>query len=146
MEGKPRLSDCFQTMGYDQLKDLKPADFRRYCGLQRQTFDQLVNDLRPHLPKARQRGGQPSFSAEDQLLITLEYWREYRTFFHLSVSWGTSEATICRTVRRVEDRLAQLGYAHLRGKKALQEDGDLEGKLVAIDVSESPIERPQKTA
>ncbi|MEH2211389.1 MAG: transposase family protein [Nostoc sp.] len=27
---------------------------------------------------------------EDQLLMTLEYWREYRTYFHIGQSWGVS--------------------------------------------------------
>ncbi len=31
--------------------------------------------------------------ATDQLLITLEYWREYRTYFHLGNSWGVNEST-----------------------------------------------------
>ncbi|WP_306462179.1 transposase family protein [Microcystis aeruginosa] len=26
-----------------------------------------------------------------QLLITLEYWREYCTYFHLGNSWGVNE-------------------------------------------------------
>lgn len=132
------------AMRYSQLKTLKPAEFRRYSGIKPETFERLANDLRPHLPKMGQRGGQPGFEAEDQLLITLEYWREYRTQFHLGVDWGTSEATICRTIKRVEDQLAALGYASLPGKKALKAGEDLEERLVAIDVSESPIERPKK--
>ncbi len=34
--------------------------------------------LRPQLERVGRRGGQNKLSTEDQLLITLEYWREYR--------------------------------------------------------------------
>ncbi len=42
----------------------------------------------------QKKTGRPSkLSTEDQLLITLEYWREYRTYFHLGNSWGVNEST-----------------------------------------------------
>ncbi|WP_217652003.1 helix-turn-helix domain-containing protein, partial [Hydrococcus rivularis] len=32
----------------------------------------------------QKKTGRPSkLSAEDQILMTLEYWREYRTYFHI---------------------------------------------------------------
>ena len=42
----------------------------------------MVSTLRQELPTSRNRGGQPKLSIEDQLLITLEYWREIN-FVHL---------------------------------------------------------------
>ncbi len=92
-----------------------------------------------------QRGGQPGFSVEDQLLITLEYWREYRTQFHIATSWGTSEATVCRTIQRVEAELAACGYAHFPGREKLKASEDNDFEVVIVDVTESPIERPKKT-
>ena len=132
-------------MSYSEIRHLKPAAFRRYCGLKPETFHRLVEALTPHLPQAGQRGGQPGFGVEDQLLMTLEYWREYRTLFHIATSWGTSESTVCRTVKRVETQLAACGYAHLPGKKALKPGEDLDLQVIIVDVSESPIERPKKT-
>jgi len=130
-------------MSYAKVSQLKPEAFRRYCGLQRETFDRVMTSLRTHLPKTGQRGGQPGFSAEDQFLIALEYWREYRTQFHIAQSWGTSEATVCRTVRRVEDKLALCGYSRLPGKKSLKDD-ESGYELIAVDATESAIERPKK--
>ncbi len=49
-------------MHYSQLKPLKPGEFRRYSGIKPETFERLANDLRPHLPKAGQRSGQPGFT------------------------------------------------------------------------------------
>jgi hypothetical protein len=37
--------------------------------------------------------------------MTLEYWREYRTYFHIGVNWGINETTALRIIRKVEDIL-----------------------------------------
>lgn len=73
-------------MTYEQVKHLKPAEFKRLCGVRLETFDKMVDLLTPRLRRG-QRGGQPKLSVEDQLLMTLEYWREYRTYFHMAQSW-----------------------------------------------------------
>ncbi|HBC41289.1 MAG TPA: hypothetical protein DCZ88_05140 [Pseudanabaena sp.] len=44
-------------------------------------------------------------SLEDQILITLQYWREYRTYFHIANDWEVSESAICHTVKKVENVL-----------------------------------------
>ena len=131
-------------MTYERISQLKVSDFRRYCGVTPNLFQAMAQAIAPELPKAGQRGGQPGFSVEDQLLMTLEYWREYRTFFHIAVSWGTSEATVCRTVTRVEDALANCGYSKLPGHKSLEGDEEVKAEVIVVDVSESPIERPKK--
>jgi len=51
--------------------------------------------LRPHLDRRGRRGGQAKLTVEDQLLLVLEYWREYRTQFHIATSWD-SESAVCR--------------------------------------------------
>jgi len=30
---------------------------------------------------------------EDQLLVVLEYWREYRTQFHIATTWGFEQVS-----------------------------------------------------
>lgn len=101
--------------------------------------------MKPELPKAKQRGGQTKLSVENQLLIALEYWREYRTYFHIAQSWGVHESTVCRTVHRVEDKLINSRKFSLPGKKALS-SAETEWSVVIIDVGESPIERPKKNS
>ncbi|WP_445243512.1 helix-turn-helix domain-containing protein [Microcoleus sp. Pol1C5] len=39
-------------------------------------------------------------SLEDQVLLALQYWREYRTYFHIAQSWNINESTAFRLVRR----------------------------------------------
>jgi len=83
-------------MTYEQLKHLKPSAFKRRCGVHLETFEQMVEILRPDLDRRGKRGGQAKLSVEDQLLLVLEYWREYRTQFHIATSCGLSESTVCR--------------------------------------------------
>ena len=52
--------------------------------------------------------------------MTLQYWREYRTYFHIAQSWGVNESTAQRTIQSVEDTLMQSGrYASARKEATL---------------------------
>ena len=130
-------------MTYEQIKNLQEKEFRRLCGVKPKLFDEMVDILRQELPKPRQRGGQTKLTVEDQLLIALEYWREYRTYFHISKSWGIHESTVCRIVHRVEDKLIKSRKFSLPGRKALASTS-AEWEVVIVDAGESPIERPKK--
>ena len=77
------------------------------------------------------------------LLMTLEYIREYRTYFHISQSYSVSESNAYKTVKWVEDTLIKHPDFALPGRKALLKS-DIEYEIVLIDASESPIERPKK--
>ena len=92
--------------------------------------------------------GRPlKLSRADQLLLTLMYWREYRTEFHSGLTYGVSEATVCRTVQRIEQVLIQSQQFHLPGNKALRPcDTAIAVALVAERATEQPIERPQKNS
>ena len=75
--------------------------------------------------------------------MTLEYLREYRTYFHISRSYGISESACYRNIRWVEDTLIKDGTFSLPGRKALLKS-DVEYEVVLIDATETPIERPKK--
>jgi hypothetical protein len=131
-------------MSYEQVKDLRPAEFKRYCGVEPETFRRMVEVVSNHLRKQRRLPGRPTkLAVEDQVLLTLEYWREYRTLFHLATSWGLHESSVCRTIRRVEDILAKSRAFRLPGKKKLQ-PADHRIEFVVVDVAETPVERPKK--
>lgn len=132
-------------MTYTDLKDLKPTDFKRFCGVKPHTFAAMVEALQQREQQKKKKGRQAELSLEDQVLLTLQYLREYRTYFHLSVSWGVSEATVCRIVKRVENALIKANCFHLPGKKKLQA-ADHQFEIVVIDASETPVERPQKNS
>jgi len=128
-------------MRYEQIKDRKDTDFKRLTGVRRGTFEMLLETLKREL---REFGRPPKLSRADQLLLTLMYWREYRTQFHIAQAYGVSEATVCRTIAKVEDALMSSGEYRLPGKKALQQS-DMGIEVILIDATEQPIERPQKS-
>ena len=132
-------------MSYEQIKDSPPAEFKRYCGVQPGTFQRMVEVVSGHLSRKRRVSGRPTkLSVEDQVLMTLEYWREYRTFFHIAKSRGIHESSVWRTIRRVEDVLTKSTAFKLPGRKKLQ-PADHEIEFIVVDVAETPVERPKKS-
>lgn len=127
-------------MRYETIEHLKDSDFKRLTGVQRKTFDEMLKVVEKGL---RDFGRPTKLNRADQLLMTLMYWREYRTEFHIAQSYGISEATVCRTIRKVENALVRSGKFRLPGKKALQASETV-FEVILVDVSEQPIERPKK--
>ena len=127
-------------MRYETIKHLKDVDFKRLTGVQRETFERMLAVVEKSL---RDFGRPTKLSRADQLLMTLMYWREYRTEFHIAQSYGLSESTVCRTIQKVENALVCSGEFRLPGKKALQ-PSDTVFEVVLVDVSEQPIEHPKK--
>jgi len=127
-------------MHYETIEHLRNTDFKRLTGVQRETFDQMLKVVEKGL---RDFGRPTKLSRADQLLLTLMYWREYRTEFYIAQSYGISEATVCRTIQKVENALVRSGKFRLPGKKVLQ-SSDTIFEVVLVDVSEQPIERPKK--
>ncbi|MBW4549958.1 MAG: transposase family protein [Aphanocapsa sp. GSE-SYN-MK-11-07L] len=54
--------------------------------------------------------------------MTLQYWREYRTQFHIGLDFGVSESTVCRTIEKVETLLVRSGQFRLPGRQQLQQN------------------------
>ena len=135
-------------MGYSGTVGLSDDEFRRLTGIKRCTFMKMVEVLTSAAMAAKDipkwRGGRnPVVSIEDKLMICLEYWREYRTMFHIAVSYGVSESSCWRAVRWVENTLIQEGTFSLPGRKALLRS-DNEYSVVVVDATETPVERPKK--
>lgn len=132
-------------MLYEKLKNLSAANFKRYCGVERKTFDKMCAVVRQKSVARRLVSGRPpKLSTEDQILLTLEYWREYRTMFHLSCNWGISESAVSRIVTKVEDLLSESReFALPRAKRDENFAPDIE--IVVVDVAETEIERPKKS-
>jgi hypothetical protein len=131
-------------MKYETLKEYSNTKFRRITGVKRTTFEKMIELLRPAKEKLTTKGGpKPSLIVEEMLLATLEYWREYRTYAHIAASYGVSESSIFRMIKWVEDILIKDGTFSLPGKKALLKK-EAAYKVILIDATESPVERPKK--
>jgi transposase len=131
-------------MKYEQIKSLEDEKFRRLTGIKRTTFDKMIAILQEADLKKKKRGGRKNkLILEDRLLMALEYIREYRTYFHVSQSYGLSESTTYDTIKWIEDTLIKHPDLALPGRKALLKN-DREYEIVLIDATETPIERPKK--
>jgi len=69
-------------MTYEQVKSLKPEAFKRLCGVRPETFIQMLSVLEQKAQQKLKAGRPLKMSLPDRLLMTLQYWREYRTYFH----------------------------------------------------------------
>ncbi|WP_374253617.1 transposase family protein [Acinetobacter brisouii] len=126
-------------MKYLDFKKLPETQFKRYTGISWSTFDLIVECMKKQIPT---KGRPAKLCIEDQVLLCLSYWREYRTLFHVATSYGVSEPTASRIVRHVEDCLIQSGLFNL--PKKLPDGEGIDWNVVIVDATEIPIQRPKK--
>jgi len=131
---------------YAQLPTNKPKEFIRTVGLSQQDFQHLYRKLEVYLGEQKalkpltKRGRKDSkIALKDRLLLTLYYIRHYPTFINLAAIFDISESYCHKIYARTAKQLAKI--EKLPSRKALLEDPTA---IVAIDVSEQPIERPVK--
>lgn len=130
-------------MKYWQACKLSARKFKRFCGVKRQTFRLMIRLVKQQQKLNKKPGCPSKLIIENQVLVALQYWREYRTYFHLAQEWKVSESTVFRIVRKIENILIKSRKFSLPGKKKLL-DSSLDKNLIALDVMESRIERPLK--
>ncbi len=122
-------------MKYEKIAGYSNTKFRRITGVKRTTFQKMVEILRgAYAEKHRRRGRTPKLSIEDQLLATLEYLREYRTYAHIAASYGIAESNIYRGIKWVENTLIRDGTFSLPGRKALLKS-DTEYEVILVEAS-----------
>jgi hypothetical protein len=131
-------------MKYEKLKKLSQEKFRRATGVKKHTFEVMVEIIKKAELKRKTKRGRPKkLAVEDRLLMTLEYIREYRTYFHISTSYGVSESVSYENIKAIENILIKDGTFSLpKRKDIVMSDDPIE--IILIDASESPIERPKK--
>lgn len=130
---------------YAKAIQLDEKNFKQLIGVKKATFDSMVTILKEaYASKPRKwRGGRKKkLTIEEQLLMTLKYLRQYVTQKELVFEFEVGEATVCNTIKWVEETLIKDGSLSLPGKKVLLEDDSIE--VILVDVTECPIERPQK--
>jgi transposase len=131
-------------MKHQQIKGLKEAEFQRLTGIKISTFYKMITILKEADNKKKAKGGRKNkLSIEDQLLMSLEYMREYRTYFHIAKSYGISESSAYKGIKWVENILIKDPIFALPGRKSLVKS-DSRYEVILIDATETPIERPKK--
>ncbi|VGM84944.1 transposase-like protein, IS1515 [Streptococcus pneumoniae] len=129
----------FMETVYDKAQKLNSKNFKLLIGVKKETFQLMLEHLNSAYQIQHRKGGRPrSLPMEDQLIMTLRYLRYYPTQRLLAFDFGVGVATVNAIITWVEDTLRASGsfdLDHLEAPSA----------AVAIDVTESPIQRPKKT-
>lgn len=128
-------------MRFIEVSEYGEKQFVRLTGVKREVFEMMVEVVSQ---RNKTFGRRRTLSVDDEVLLCLSYWREYRSQFHLGSSFGVSESTVSRTIHKVEKALLSDQRFHLPGKKALQQrdSHSLELTVIVVDASEQRIERP----
>ena len=130
-------------MRYEAISELKPEAFKRLTDVQPEVFGQMIGKLRDAETRKKKAGRPSKLSCEDKLLLTMSYWHEYRTQFHIAASYGLHESTANRIIMKVEDMLIRSEAFSLPKRREVAET---DWTVVLVDATETPIERPKKTS
>lgn len=126
-----------------RIEKLKEKDYQKYFGVNKATFDKMLEILEEADRYKRIKGGRPSvLSVLDKLVIMLQYYREYRTMDNIAFDYQTNKSTVYYAIKWAEDTLIKNKAFHLPSRKKLLEDTSIE--IIVVDATEVEIERPQK--
>ena len=129
---------------YERAMELSDSQFKMLVGVNKETVILMIEILREAYNRKHKCRGRPSkLSIEMMMLMTLEYWRRYVTYFEQGFEYVVSESPAHDIVVCVEDTLIKSGKFSLPGKKVMLKEEEIE--VVLVDVTESPVERPKKT-
>jgi len=128
---------------YDNSKNCKAAQFRAVTGVLPVTFNAMLEVLKTAYAEAhKNRGRHRKLSCEDMLLMTLEYYKEYRTQECIGASYGLKKSNVGKAIKWVEEALLASGLFSLPSKRKLvQENTEIE--VIVVDTAETPIQRPK---
>lgn len=129
-------------MRYQKLNHFSDSEFKRLVGVPRQVFTEMVEVLAKAESLKKKSGRPHTLALEDQLLLTLNYLRNYNTQLELAAHYHIAESNVNRTIKKVEDALMKSRRFRLPKRSITTADEHF--NWVIIDATECSIERPQK--
>jgi len=129
---------------YENIKSFKEAEFKAVTGVTPKTFEAMLRVVKAAYAEthSKHNGRHRKLSREDMLLMTLEYYKEYRTLECIGASYGLKKTNVGKTIKWVEEALIKSGEFNLPGKKKLAQP-TLEFEIIVVDTTETPICRPK---
>jgi len=128
----------------ERISTLKEEEYKSILGVEQKTFVKMLEILEAAYRKLHKKGGKrPTLTVLDKLVITLGYWREYRTYRNIAFDYGVTKTAIGDSVLWVEHTIIADGTFSLPSKRALQRGDDIVCVGI-VDVTEQEIERPKK--
>ena len=130
-------------MFWQTMQKESSENFKRATGVTREVFEYIVAVIKTSMREKIARQRKPGkVSIEDKVLILLMFYREYRTYYHIGLTYGVSASTVCRTIQDFEAILSAHPAFQLPDSQNRTAGEPLE--IIIIDVTESPIERPSE--
>lgn len=130
-------------MRYLLLNRYTDSEFKRLVGVPRKIFTEMVEVLNNSESLKKKSGRPHTLSIEDQLLLTLNYLRNYNTQLELSAHYDIAESNVNRTIHKIENALMKSRCFTLPKRNITTSEENF--NWVIIDATESRIERPKKT-
>ena len=73
--------------------------FKRIIGTTKPVFQKMMSLLETTYEKLHETGGKPpDLTVGDKLLVTMQYYREYRTMENIAVDYGCAKSSVCRSI------------------------------------------------
>jgi len=129
---------------YNNIKNYKPERFKAVTGVSPTTFEVMLDVIKQEYIKVRKKGGRNrKLTCENMLLMTLEYYKEYRTYECIGASYDLHKTNVGDIIEWVEKALIESGVFSLPSKRELVA-ADAEIKVIVVDdTTETPIQRPK---
>ena len=129
-------------MRYEKLNRFSDSEFKRLVGVPRPVFTEMVDVLKKAESLKKKSGRPHTLAIEDQLLLTLNYLRNYSTQLELAAYYHITESNVNRTIKKVEDALMRSRRFTLPKRNLTTTDERF--NWVIVDATECSIERPKK--
>lgn len=135
------------TMRYETLQHYNNQTFKRLTGVDKDLFAQMVKVIESAYHARKRKGRTHSLSFEDQVLMTLNYLRTYKSQLELASIYNLSDSNVSRTIIKIENTLIQSGLFDLpkRSHKPSNGHDDAIFDYVILDATEVPCQRPKKS-
>jgi predicted DNA-binding protein YlxM (UPF0122 family) len=122
----------------------KPTEFRQIIGVFPETFVAMVNCVKTQKYQGKKTGRLSHLCFEDQVMLMLEYYRDYPSMAKLGLEYSVNETTIGRIIKKVEKILVASSEFKLPTKKSLKQN-NLELQAIIVDVTEIAVQRPKRS-
>jgi len=129
----------------ERIAKMPTGKYKEIFGVEKYVFDRLLRllEVADVFQRKSTAGRKSRLSVLDKLVITLMYWREYRTYRHIAFDYGVGKTQIGDAVLWVENTIIASGLCNLKSARELR-DNPNKIKIAIIDVTEQEIERPKK--
>lgn len=129
----------------ERIEKLQENKYKEIFGVEKQIFDRLLRllEIADTYQRKSKAGRKSRLKVLDKLVITLQYWREYRTYRHIAFDYGVGKTQIGDAVIWVENVIIASGLCNLKSARELRENPS-KIKIAIVDVTEQEIERPKR--